>query len=493
MTEPTPTAAAAAPPLLAEPRVVTAGVPILTEALRSQAVAVTDVAWQPAPEHLVPALDRIAADPRRAEANRRAVTAMMEARPHVVGIGSAADDLGLGRRQFLHSGPPIDWERASGPLRGALIGALLFEGEAETAEEAEAICAAGDIELAPCHSRAAVGPMAGVISPSMPLYVLEDEATGRRAYSNLNEGLGKVLRMGAYAPEVIDRLRWMKAVLAPVLASAFERHGPVDVRSLLAQALQMGDEGHNRNRAGSALFLREMAGDLVESGQPTGDHPTRDIADVVRFVDGNEHFVLNIVMPAAKVAADAARDQPGSTMVVAMARNGTDFGIQTSGTGDQWFTAPANTPQGILFAGFTDDDVNPDIGDSTIMETYGIGGFAMACAPAIVRFVGGSAALAQEKTRSMYEIALAENPYLQIAPMDFRGSPTGIDATKVVTTGLVPAVNTGMAGRIAGTGQVGAGLVDPPMVCFEQAVEALGAAAPDPADPTVASPRPADG
>ncbi|MCP5033275.1 MAG: DUF1116 domain-containing protein [Actinomycetia bacterium] len=445
------------------------GAAMLSDALRAQGITVADVAWRPPPTNLIEPLDRIAADPRRVEANQTAVTAMMEARPHVVGITEASQALGLGRRQFLHSGPPIDWERASGPLRGALIGAMLFEGEADTVEEAERICARGEIELAPCHGRGAVGPMAGVISASMPLYHLQDDATGRSAYSNLNEGLGKVLRMGAYAPEVIDRLRWMRSVLGPVLSDAFAQAGPFDVRSALAQALQMGDEGHNRNRAGSALFLREMAAAIVEA-----PHPTTDLGDVFRFIDGNEHFVLNMVMPAAKLAADGGRDIGGSTMVVAMARNGTDFGIQVSGTGDRWFTAPANTPRGILFAGFSDEDVNPDIGDSTIMETYGIGGFAMACAPAIVRFVGGSAALANEKTLSMYEITLAENPYLQIAPMDFRGSPTGIDVTRVVTTGLLPAVNTGMAGRIAGTGQVGAGLVDPPMACFEQAVTALG-------------------
>ena len=317
--------------------------------------------------------------------------------------------------------------------------------------------------------------MAGVISASMPLYALHDELSGLSAYSNLNEGLGKVLRMGAFAPEVIERLRWMKAVLAPVLAEAFARSGPFDVRAMLAQAMQMGDEGHNRNRAGSALFLRSMAAAIAESG-----HRSAEIAEVFRFIDGNEHFVLNMVMPAAKVAADAARDVPGSTMIVAMARNGTDFGIQVSGTGDRWFTAPANTPEGILFPGFSEQDVNPDIGDSTIMETYGIGGFAMACAPAIVRFVGGSAALALEKTTAMFEITLAENPYLQIASMDFRGSPTGIDVTRVVSTGVVPAVNTGMAGRVAGTGQVGAGLVDPPMSCFEQATEALGEVAMQP-------------
>lgn len=472
MTDAAPAPSAA--PLLAEPTVAAAGVPILADALRGQGLATTEVAWQPPPESLIPALDRIAADPRRVAANQQAVTAMMEARPQVVGVGLAADALDLGRRQFAHSGPPITWEQASGPLRGALIGALLFEEEASTADEAEAICAAGDIELVPCHSRSAVGPMAGVISRSMPVYVIEDAVSGRVAFSNLNEGLGKVLRMGAYAPEVIERLRWMKAVLAPLLSGVFDRHGPFDVRALLAQALQMGDEGHNRNRAGSALFLRDLSAAIIESG-----HPSDHVADVFRFIEGNEHFVLNIVMPAAKVAADAARDIPGSTMVVAMARNGTEFGVQTSGTGDRWFTAPANTPKGILFAGYTDDDVNPDIGDSTIMETYGIGGFAMACAPAIVRFVGGSAALALEKTKSMYEITLAESPYLQIAALDFRGSPTGIDAARVVTTGLVPAVNTGMAGRVAGTGQVGAGLVDPPMACFTQAVDALGAAVPE--------------
>ena len=462
-----------APALLRAPTIATAGVPILSDALRAQGADPVEIDFRPPPDRLTDALDRLAADHRRVEANRRAVTAMMEARPHVVGLDVASTALGLGRRQFLHSGPPIDWERASGPLRGALIGALLFEGEADTPEEAERICAAGEIELAPCHGSGAVGPMAGVISASMPLYELHDEVSGRSAYSNLNEGLGKVLRMGAYAPEVIDRLRWMQAVLAPVLTDSLARSGPVDVRSMLAQALQMGDEGHNRNRAGSALFLRTMAAAIAESG-----HPMDTVAEVFRFIDGNEHFVLNMVMPAAKVAADAARDVPGSTMVVAMARNGTDFGVQVSGTGDRWFTAPANTPTGILFTGFTDDDVNPDIGDSTIMETYGIGGFAMACAPAIVRFVGGSAALAQEKTTAMFEITLAENPYLQIPSMDFRGSPTGIDVARVVSTGIVPAVNTGMAGRIAGTGQVGAGLVDPPMSCFEQAVEALAASLP---------------
>jgi hypothetical protein len=310
--------------------------------------------------------------------------------------------------------------------------------------------------------------MAGVVSPSMPMYELHDDVHDITAYCTQNEGLGKVLRYGAFSDEVVERLHWMQHTLAPLTRAAVQAHGPIDVRTLIVQALQMGDEGHNRNRAGSSLFLREIAGDLVEVDAAAGD-----IADVLRFINGNDHFFLNLVMPAAKAAADASRDIGGSTMIVAMARNGTEFGVQCSGTGDQWFTGPAGTPDGLFLSGYGPEDANPDIGDSTITETAGIGGFAMAAAPAIVRFVGGEVGDALTFTLSMYEIALDEHSSYQIPVLGFRGTPVGIDATKVVRTGVVPAVNTGMAGREAGTGQVGAGLVEPPMACFLGAVRAL--------------------
>lgn len=455
----------------AEPKVVTVGVELLDQALGAQSVITSPVEWRPPPPGSESSLAIVAGDARREEANRQAVERMMAARPHAVGITTAREALGIEGAQFLHAGPPIDWERASGPLRGAIIGGLLFEGGAGTAEEAERLAASGSVELAPCHSHRTVGPMAGLVTPSMPLFELRDEVNAVTSFCSLNEGLGKVLRYGAYSPDVIERLRWMRDVLAPVLGALFERIGPYDVRAMIAQGLQMGDEGHNRNRASTSLFLREIAGELVEL-----DAESTDIADVCRFIGGNDHFVLNLVMPCAKAAADAARDIPGSSMIVAMARNGTDFGVQLSGTGDRWFTAPATVPEGLLFPGYTADDVNPDIGDSTITETYGIGGCAMACAPAIVQFVGGSVDDAFATTRSAYEITLAVNPNLTIPALDFRGTPTGIDATKVLRTGILPPVNTGMAGRVAGTGQVGAGLVTPPISCFVDAVEALAEA-----------------
>jgi len=455
--------------LLADPpRVVTAGVSLFAEALAAQGSGPVRVDWRP-PVGGHDALERIATDDRVADANETAVTRLQAARPQLVDVLAAREaiadfDDGI----LLHAGPPIDWADASGPLRGAIIGALLYEGWADDPDEAVAIAERGDVDLAPCHEHGAVGPMAGVVSPSMPMYVLHDDEHGTTAHCTQNEGLGKVLRYGAFGAEVIDRLHWMERTLAPLTRAALRAHGPVDVRALIVQALQMGDEGHNRNRAGSSLFLREIAGDLVEV-----DAASSDIAAVLRFINGNDHFFLNLVMPAAKAAADAARDLPGSTMVVAMARNGTEFGIQCAGTGGQWFTAPAAVPEGLFLSGYGPEDANPDIGDSTITETAGIGGFAMAAAPAIVRFVGGEVSDALTFTLSMYEICLAEHSAYQIPILGFRGTPVGIDVTRVVRTGIVPAVNTGMAGREAGTGQVGAGLVEPPIDCFVAAVEAL--------------------
>jgi hypothetical protein len=331
------------------------------------------------------------------------------------------------------------------------------------------VLAAGEITLDPCHHHRTVGPMAGVTSPSMWMWCLTDPVGGGQAWCNLNEGLGKVLRMGAFNAEVQTRLAWMRDVLGPVLSAAVRsRPEPLDVKAILAQMLQMGDEGHNRNRAGSLMALRELSPSVVAVDAPSGD-----IAEVLRFIGGNEHFYLNLGMPTAKLAMDAARDVPGSTLVTVMARNGTEFGIQTAGTGDRWFTGPANTPVGLFLGDYGPEDANPDIGDSAIMETYGVGGFSMAAAPAIVRFVGGTVPDALATTERMYQLTLAENPAMQIPIMGFRGSPTGIDVLKVARTGWLPQINTGMAGRVAGTGQVGAGLVQPPQECFEKALAAL--------------------
>ncbi|GGK72067.1 hypothetical protein Sme01_08550 [Sphaerisporangium melleum] len=454
--------------LQGEPRVITVGASVLAESLDRQAVPRLGVEWRPPLPGTSQALAKVLADPRREAANRTAAGRLTSARPRLVAARPAREVLGLPARTFLHAGPPIEWERASGPMRGALAGAAIFEGLAANAEEAERLLASGGVRLDSCHHHRTVGPMAGVVSPSMWMFEVADDEYGGTAYCSLNEGLGKVLRYGAYGQEVIERLRWMGEVLGPVLAAALELSGPIDLRSLIAQALQMGDELHNRNRAATSLFVREIAPSIVDASP-------RHAADVLRFVNGNDHFFLNAGMAAGKVCADAARDVPGSSMVVAMARNGTDFGIQVSGLGDRWFTGPAGVPDGLYLGAYGPQDANPDIGDSTITETTGLGGFAMAASPAIVRFVGGDVSDAVAATRSMYEITLAEHPAYQIPGLGFRGTPTGIDVALVARTGLLPVVNTGIAGRVAGTGQVGAGLVTPPAEAFIAALTALGA------------------
>jgi hypothetical protein len=456
-----------------EPVIVTAGIDVLADALDQQGVTAARVEWRPPVTGTEDALARVMLDPRRRTANEQALAAMLGAQASLVDVRPAADALGLERGQFLHAGPPITWDRASGPLRGALIGAVLYEGWAERPEQAEAELARGAYALEPCHHRGAVGPMAGVISPSMWVVELIDSSHDRRSWCSLNEGLGKVLRYGAYGADVIDRLRWMTSVLGPALQAATRTVGSIDIRAIIAQMIQMGDEGHNRNRAGTLMLLKEWLPALVAA-----DVPSADLADVVRFVSGNDHFFLNLVMPACKLVTSAATGVPGSTVVTTMARNGTDFGIQVSGTGDRWFTGPAQLADGLYLGSYGPADANPDIGDSAITETAGLGGFAMAAAPAIVRFVGGTAADAFSTTLRMYDICVGENPSWAIPAMEFRGTATGIDVPAVLRSGVLPQINTGMAGKVAGVGQVGAGLVTPPMECFVGAIAALADEAP---------------
>jgi hypothetical protein len=402
-------------------------------------------------------------------ANKTAVEKMMSARPMLRGVAVARDVIpGMKNNLFLHAGPPIEWKRMSGPLRGAIIGAAIFEGMAKDEKAATAMAERGEIEFAPCHEHNTVGPMAGVTSPSMKVYVVENvtPSGGNKAYSNLNEGYGKVLRYGAYSEDVLKRLRWMNDVLGVVLTDALAQGEGIDMRTLIAEAMHMGDEGHNRNKAGSILFLKLLAPAIVKVAK------TDVASEVLKFIGDNALSVLNPVMATCKAMTDAAHGVDGSTIVTTMARNGTDFGIRVSGLAGKWFTAPAEIPKGLWFPGYSDADANPDIGDSAITETAGIGGFAMAAAPAIVTFIGGVPKDAVNATMEMYEITTAEHTTFTIPSLGFRGTPTGIDIRKVVELGITPRINTGVAHKNAGVGQIGAGLVRPPMKIFEAALEA---------------------
>jgi hypothetical protein len=347
------------------------------------------------------------------------------------------------------------------------MGAVLLEGWARSPADAETLLARGAVALSPCHEHDAVGPRAGVISPNMPVFVVRNEAHGNRAYATLNEGLGKVLRYGAHDAGVLARLRWLADEVTPALTNAIRRADGLDLTSLIAQALHMGDELHNRNKAATALFTRALAPHLVESKVP------RLASDIFRYLEETDVFFLNLAMAASKAALDPANGIPGSTIVTAMARNGTDFGIWVSGTGREWFTAPSPAVEGLYFPGFSAADANPDLGDSAIAETSGLGAFALAAAPAISQFIGGTPSLGKRYTDEMYGITAAEHPRYTIPSLDFRGTPLGVDLIKVTRSRVAPVLDTGIAHREPGIGQIGAGIVRVPLEPFDQALVRL--------------------
>jgi hypothetical protein len=422
------------------------------------------------------ALARLVNLPVVEEANRTAFARYLEAQPVLVDVRLAHDAISAldGDRRVLHAGPPIAWEDMCGPVQGAIAGAVVYEGWAEDPDQAMAMAAAGDVAYGPCHEHGAVGPMAGVISPSMPLWVVENTSAGNTAYCNFNEGLGKVLRFGANSPAVIERLRWMGTELYEVMKKAVGGLGGLELKPLMAQALQMGDEVHNRNTAATGLLLKRLLPALLSSGEPL-DRLTR----VVEFLAANDHFFLNLSMASCKAMLDAATNVRCSSMVTVMARNGVNFGIRLSGTGDQWFQAPANPVDGLFFPGYGVQDAAADLGDSAITETAGVGGFAMAAAPAIVQFVGGTPADATANSLRMRSITLGANPAFTLPALNFGPTAAGIDARLVLDSGILPIINTGIAHKEAGVGQIGAGITTAPMDCFVAALDALAATIPD--------------
>jgi hypothetical protein len=441
--------------LLAGPlRVVNVGLESFARDLAANRVAVAQVDWTPSQFPFDEAVEK---------ANAEALRRILAAEPVLADVRRAGELIPAleAERLILHAGPPLEWSRMCGPLRGAVCGAIVFEGWAGDLAAAEELAAAGGVKFAPNHHFGAVGPMTGITTRSMPLFVVENRAFNNRTFCAINEGLGKVMRFGGNDSEVLARLAWIRDELGPLLGEAL-RAAPVPLNPLIARGLAMGDEMHQRNVACTSLLLRTLAPRLARSVQ------------ALEFIGANDQFFLNVAMAMAKSMLDPARGIERSTLVTAMARNGTDFGIRVAGCGDEWFTAPVEMPQGLYFPGFGAADANPDIGDSAILEAVGLGAFSMAAAPAVAGFVGaGGFADALAYTREMSELAAARHPGWLIPALEFRGAPVGIDVRRVVETRVQPAINTGIAHRSAGVGQVGAGVARAPLACFEKALRAL--------------------
>ncbi|WP_449276780.1 oxamate carbamoyltransferase subunit AllG family protein [Leucobacter sp. GX24907] len=458
------------------PRVVNVGLEMFVEDLAAQGARVVPVDWSPpggGDPAVIAALEVLERPENIAlidAANQQAIDRIVSAQPMLIGFERAIDVIpGMTPTTILHAGPPIEFQRMSGPMRGAVTGALVFEGLAADVEEAARLAASGAIDFAPCHEHQAVGSMAGVTSASMFVHVVENATHGNRAYTNLSEQLAKVLRMGANDHAVIDRLVWMRDTLGPVLQQAIAAVGPIDLRLMLAQALHMGDECHNRNVAGTALLAQALAPGIVQA-----DFDADKKVEVLEFIASSDYFSGPTWMATAKAALDAAHGIPGSSVVVTMARNGVEHGVRVSGLEEEgWFVGAAQRVVGPMFAGYKPEDAGLDIGDSAITETYGFGGFAMSAAPAITALVGGTAEDAIEVTHRMGGITVGRNPNVTIPLLDFVGLPTGIDVRSVAASGVLPVINTAIAHREAGIGMIGAGITHPPIEAFHSAVVAL--------------------
>jgi Protein of unknown function (DUF1116) len=457
------------------PRVISLGLDLFADTLERLGVPVVHLAWSPpagADPRLVGFLDRLQARAARIEAaNAKALARLVGGDPVLLDCRPAWEALALPERTVLHAGPPLAWSRMCEPMQAAVLCAIRYEGWAANDDAARGLVATGRVTLAPCHHWGAVGPMTGIITRSMPVFVVVNRAHEARAHVTINEGLGKVLRFGANDDSVIARLRWLASEAGPLLGAALRAAGGVPLRPLMAQALRMGDEMHQRNVAASALLARAL---MPHVARVADRHHA--VARLAEFIAGNDQFFLNVAMAAGKATADAAAGVADATLVTAMARNGTEFGIRVASLGERWFTAPVETPVGLYFPGFGPDAANPDMGDSAIVETIGLGGVAMAASPAVARFVGaGGMAEALAVTEAMRDISVGEHPHFRIPTLDERGTPVGIDVRRVVETGVTPLINTGIAGRRAGVGQVGAGVVRAPLGCFTAALEALAA------------------
>ncbi len=403
------------------------------------------------------------------QANCEAIQAIARGRVRWIDVQPASRALPvLGPKVLLHAGPPLEQALMCAAMRNAAEGALVYEGWARDLEEAGRLIRSGGIRFRSAHDHGALGPMAGIISPSMPVLVLEDSGSGNRSYVTINEGLGRTLRFGANDPGVIERLSWIQYRFAPLLRDTLAAGGPVDITEIIARAVQRGDECHNRNKSATSLLFRRLAPWMLRTGRSK-----EEIAEALFFIDGNDHFFLNFSMAATKAVMDAAHRTPGGSLVSCMAANGVEFGIKVAGSGERWFTAPAQQAEGSYFEGFGAGDASPVMGDSYISEAAGLGGVAMAAAPGIVQFIGGTVEEATEGTLEMYRITAAEHPLYKIPALGFRGTPLGIDVRKVLHTGILPVINTGIAHQEAGVGQIGAGRFRPPMECFRVAAREL--------------------
>ena len=450
--------------------VVNIGLERFETAVRDQGAPAVGVDWRiPAggDHEAVAALARLLgpASDRVDAANAEVVDRLDRGVPMLLGVETAGAVVeGLESGTVLHCGPPIGWSEMCDPLRRSIRAAVVAEEWAPDRDAADRMLNAGEVRLGAANEHSTVVPMASAIGPSAPVYVVSVDAGGTTAYASLNQGSGAVPWFGVDSEAAIERLRFLRDALGPALAEAFDRVGPIDIFSLAAQGITMGDDVHMRVQATTNLLLRDLLPHLVRAGRDR-------IGEVADFLSTNHLMFLNIAMAGARALTEWAGQVPDSSIVTTMARNGTTYGIRLAGGGDPWHIAPAPPVQDALYyPGQGPDTSAPDIGDSAVLELVGLGGAAAANSPAVAGFLGGRMAVAAAVTAAMSRICAGTSTRLRLPVLDNAGTPLGVDVRRVVESSITPAVNTGIVHISDGSGQVGAGVAHAPIECFRQAL-----------------------
>lgn len=400
------------------------------------------------------------------EANGRAVEMITKAQPYWVSVEAAGDFLKeMGERTILHSGPPIPYEDMCELHKRGMQNGALMEGWAASRKEADRLLKRGDIHVDSALNYAAVGSGTGIITPSVPLLIVEDRRTKKRAGVFPAEGKfgGGFCGWGLYSKEIADNLRYLRERVYEPLSRLLEEEGGLELKSLIAESIEMGDENHSSQSAVDLLFLKKIL--------PYG-LKAENSGEIIRYFLETGRFFHNFGQAASRSALLGASDIPGSSMVTAAGGNGVEFGIKVAGLSEEWFTAPSPMIEGrYMTPGSRREDQLAWIGDSSVVECAGLGGILSAASPKVCAYRGDNLEKALETTRQMALICIGENPSYRIPNLDFAHSPVGIDVLKCVKTGITPVINGGMINRQGGW--MGAGCARIPMECFEKAAKAF--------------------
>ena len=377
--------------------------------------------------------------------------------PFWKGFDSTSNHCGLADNVFLHAGPAFKSVDAicQPILNSAAVGAV-FEGLATDLDQALAMIKVGEIELRPAQDHGVVTPLAAVVTPHMPLHYVYDGNHGRAVcLTPINGGNGPAIRLGQRSQVAVEHLRWINGPVLDCLAAGLGEG--LELIPFASAGLAAGDDCHGRTIEATRLLVAEI--DARSKAGIADD-------DVRAFLDQSPSMFLNLWMAASKCLMATANDIAEASLITAMGGNGVEMGVQIAGLPGQWFTAPASPPNGQIGDGLDESRRLGAIGDSAVVEAFGLGAMNIVESPEQMRALGAFAPADFENRIA----ALRVGGHLDFAAAS---PPIGIMARTVAAYGAGPMVALGIIDREGDLGRIGGGISDPPLAMFTAALAAL--------------------